>query len=75
MSIRFITPERDANCLVKCFATDKFVTVEEKFYEEYPMFRETNNGFLCRGSQITRFRTLKENRIQDGDIILVIVVE
>ena len=75
MSIRFITPERDANCLVKCFATDKFVTVEEKFYEEYPMFRETNNIFLCNGSKITRFRTLKENRIEDGDIIIVITVE
>ena len=75
MSIRFITPEGDANCLVKCFATDKFVTVEEKFYEEYPMFRETNNIFLCNGSKITRFRTLKENRINDGDIIMVIIAE
>ena len=75
MSINFITHDRGANCLVKCFATDKFVTVEEKFYEEYPMFGETNNDFLCRGSQITRFRTLKENRIKDGDFIMVITVE
>ena len=75
MSIYFITNIREANCLVKCFATDKFVTVEEKFYEEYPMFRETNNIFVCNGSQITRFITLKENRIKDGDCVVVITVE
>ena len=48
-----------------------FVRVEEKLYEEYPEFKEHETFFLLKGAKIKRFKTLRENNIKNGDIIIV----
>ncbi len=49
--------------------TDTFAEVEEKLYQNYPEYRETNNNFIFKGKIILRFKTVFENNIQDGDKI------
>ena len=51
------------NYSLPCLNTDIFAEVEEKYYQEYPELRETNNIFLYNGSPILRFKTIADNKI------------
>ena len=75
MVINFRSQEENINMAIKCRGTDIFSRVEERFYNYYPEFKETNNHFLCKGNVISRFNTIKENKIKDGDIILIFKIE
>ena len=57
------------DCSIKCLKTDRFFEVEEKLYQLFDEFRNTNNVFAVRGNTILRFKTLSENGIRDGDKI------
>ena len=67
--IQFISTEQKINCAIKTLKTDTFAEVEEKLYQKYPEYRETNNNFIFNGKIILRFKTVFENNIQDGDKI------
>ena len=54
---------------IKCLPTETFAEVEEKLYQIYDEYRETNNIFLAKGSVIKRFKKMSENNIQNGDKI------
>ena len=58
-----------------CLATENFVKIEEKLYQEHPELRRNNNCFLCRGKIVNRFLSIKENGIKSGDIIIVVTEE
>ena len=75
MVINFRSQEENINMAIKCRGTDIFSRVEERFYNYYPEFKEANNHFLCKGNVISRFNTIKENKIKDGDIILIFKIE
>ena len=49
--------------------------VEEKLYQRYEEYRETNNNFITKGKIILRFKKICENNIQDGDKIELIQIE
>ena len=70
--VHFISKDEKINCGIKCLKTDTFAEVEEKFYEKYPEYRETNNNFFLKGKLILRFKKICENNINEGDIILFI---
>ena len=57
---------------IKCLKTDTFAEVEEKLYQKYDNFRDTNNIFILNEVPILRFKTLSENNIKDGDILKLI---
>ena len=57
---------------IKCLKTDTFAEVEEKIYQKYDNFRDTNNTFILNEVPILRFKTLSENNIKDGDILKLI---
>ena len=67
--IQFISTDQKINCAIKTLKTDTFVKVEEKLYQKYPEYRETNNNFIFKGKIILKFKTVFENNIQDGDKI------
>ena len=48
-----------------------FVRIEEKLYDVYPEFKDKETYFMVNGKKIKRFRTLKENNINNGAIIQV----
>ena len=54
-----------------CKNTLKFFEVENLLYEKCPEYKETENYFLVNGDKINKSKTLIENRIKDGQVILI----
>ena len=73
--VHFISVDQKINCALKCLKNDTFAEVEEKFYQKYEEFRETNNNFISKGNIILRFKKISENNINDGDKIQLINIE
>ena len=73
--IHFISLDQKINSAIKCLKTDTFAEVEEKLYQKYEEYRETNNNFISKGKIILRFKKIYENNIQDGDKIQLIKIE
>ena len=72
LSIHFISLDQNINFAIKCLATDIFAEVEEKLYQKYGEYRETNNNFTANGRIILRFKNINDNHIKDGDTIQLI---
>ena len=76
MVINFISTDFEINnCGIKCLKTNTFAEVEEKLYQKFDSFRNTNNIFLFKGRQILRFKTIYENGIKEGEIIQLVTQE
>ena len=60
---------------IKCLKTDTFAEVEEKLYQKYGEYRETNNNFTANGRIILRFKSISDNLIKDGDKVQLINIE
>ena len=73
--IDFISSDQNINCGIKCLKTYTFAEVEEKLYQRYEKFRETNNNFIANGKLILRFKKIFENGLKDGDKIQLIKIE
>ncbi len=56
---------------IACKNTTPFIKVEEKLYEEYPEFKETENYYIFNGTKIKRFKTIEENKITKGSKIIL----
>ena len=69
MVINFITADQTIRAGIPCLAEDTFAEVEEKLYQIYDEYRETNNIFLAKGNIIKRFKKMSENNIKNGDKI------
>ena len=73
MVITFISREQKINKYpISCEKTDRFAEIEEKLYQEFEEFRETNNTFIVNGSTVLRFKKMSENNIKNGDTIQLI---
>ena len=73
MSINFISTDQNLHYSIPCIKTDIFADIEEKLYQKYPKYRETNNNFIARGRVILRFKKICENNIENGDKIQLLV--
>ena len=73
--VHFISMDQKINCALKCLKTDTFAEVEEKLYQKYDEFRETNNNFIAKGKTLLRFKKICDNGIKDGDTIQLIKIE
>ena len=71
--VHFISTDQKINCPIKCLKTETFAEVEEKLYQKYGDYRETNNNFIGKGKLILRFKKIFENGIEDGDKIQLLV--
>ena len=72
ITINFISSESDINCTLKCLPNDMFAKVEEKLYEIYKDYSNTNNTFMVNNKEIIRFKTIAENGILDGDKVQLV---
>ncbi len=73
IAINFISTDQKINKFpISCVKTDRFAEIEEKLYQEFEEFRETNNTFIVNGSTVLRFKKMSENNIKNGDIIELI---
>ena len=75
LSIHFISLDQNINCAIKCLKTDTFDEVEEKLYQKYGEYRETNNNFTSNGRIVLRFKSISDNHIKDGDKVQLINIE
>ena len=58
-----------------CKNTDIISRLEEKLYNEYPNYKDYNTYLTVNGNVVKRFKSLEENGIKDGNIILVGIYE
>ena len=75
MVINFISTDQFIRCGIPCLPDDTFAEVEEKLYQQFNEFRNSNNILLCRGNQILRFKKVRENNIHNGDTVQVVQPE
>ena len=73
MSVNFISMDQKIHFSVPCIDTNTFAEVEEKLYKQFPEYRETNNSFLANGQQVLRFKTIRQNNIENGFPVTMII--
>ena len=73
--INFISTDYSIHEGIKCLADETFAEVEERLYQKFDEFRNTNNTFLFKGNQILRFKKIRENKINDRDIIQLVKLD
>ena len=71
IAAQFISTDQKITYAIPCKNTTPFVRVEEKLYEEYPEYKETENHFIHNGTVIKRFKTIEENNIKSGKAIIL----
>ena len=73
MCVNFISMDQNVHYAVPCIKTNTFAEVEEKLYQQYPQYRETNNNFIANGIIVLRFKTIAENKIGNGLPVTLVV--
>ena len=71
MTVIFISIDESIHHSLICKNTDKFNNLENRLYNIYPDYMESENHFLCRGNKINKYKSLEENKIDDNDIIIL----
>ena len=67
--INFSSTDKKIAYGIPCLSENTIAEVEEKFYQRFEEFRNTNNLLLFKGKGILRFKKIKENNIYNGDTI------
>ena len=73
MCVNFISGDQQIHYEVPCLKSNTFAEVEEKLYQKFPVYRETNNNFIANGNLVLRFKTIGENKIGNGLPVTLIV--
>jgi len=63
------------NFILPCKDSELFVRIEEKLYDEFSKYKEKETYFMVGGNKIKRFKTLKENNIKSGSIIMLNIID
>ena len=75
MCVNFTSTVQKIHFAVGCVKNNTFAEIEEKLYQQYPEYRETNNNFIANGTEILRFKTIEQNKIGNGLPVTLIVQE
>ena len=71
MSVIFTSFDENFYCSIICKNTDRFDTIENKLYDAYSEYSETENYFTINGKRINKVKTLEYNKIQNNDLIIL----
>ena len=63
------------NFFLPCKDSELFVRIEEKLYKEYSDYKNKETYFVVGANKIKRFKTLKENNIKSGSLIMLNIYE
>ena len=69
ISIKFVSVSQDIDFDIIAKNTEKFTKLESILYEKYPKYIDLENFFLVHGNKINKHRSLKDNKINNNDII------
>ena len=75
LTIQFESIEQKVCTSLTCQKSDIFVRIEEKLYNEYPIFKDLNTYFTINGRFVKRFKNVEENDIKNNDKILLNIYE
>lgn len=76
VAVNFTSDDQKVHFALVCNKNDIFAFVEEKLYQQYPEYRETNNSFIANGNQVLRFKSVADNKIDTGfPVILTVPVD
>ena len=76
ISIGFTSADKTIkNFYRSCKDSDLFVKLEKKLYDEYPKYKDVETHFLVNGKKVLRFKSMKENNIKDGQVIMLNTIE
>jgi len=75
MVLKFISSDQYLNYSIVCKSTDKFNLVINRIFDIYPEYIEKKCFFMCNGNVINEYKDIQENKIKNGDTILVSNVE
>ena len=70
MSVIFISFDENIHYSLICKNDDIFSDIEQKFYDQYPEYKNTENDFIIKGKKVDRSKTFNDNRIKNSDIII-----
>ena len=73
MVVNFISSDSRVHYAIKCHKANTFAEIEEKLYQQYPEYRETNNNFLANDACVLRFKTIEQNKIGNGLPVTLII--
>ena len=71
IAVNFITGDNRINKPMACKTNYTFKSIEEKLYREYPEIKDDKTYFIVNGTPINRETTFEDNKIKDGDNILI----
>lgn len=71
ISLIFMSYNNEIHYSLICKDSDKFTNVENLLYDEFPKFREAENFFISEGNKINKYKTLKENNLKNGSIVML----
>jgi len=71
MTIIFTSEDQNIHYALICKNTDKFSYVEQKLYEKYNEYINSENYFLFKGNKISRFKSIEENGIDNSGVIIL----
>ena len=75
ISIKIVSIKKDVDYSIIIKNTETFSKIEYMLYNKFPKYIETENIFLAGGNRINRNRTLEDNKIKNGDILVVKAIE
>ena len=73
--LKFISSDQCLNYSIVCKSTDKFNLVINRIFDIYPEYIEKKCFFMCNGNVINEYKDIQENKIKNGDPILVNTLE
>ena len=70
---------RSSNQLIKyairCKIHHKFNLIANQIFEREPNFVENGLLFLCGGRKVNEYKSIKDNQLKDGDVIIIQIIE
>ena len=75
LQLIFISDNQDMMFPMICKQSDLISRLEEKLYKEYPKYKDINTNLTVNGEVIKRFKTIEENKIHKGNVIIVNKIE
>lgn len=71
MIIIILMLDRKIHYPFSCDKDDIFIILEKKLFEVYPEIKEKECYYMCKGNLINKLKSLQENKIENGDIVLI----
>lgn len=72
IAVHFTTANQKINYAIPCSYSDKFSSVVQKLYKEYPNYKNKDCFFLCNGRVFLDLNmSMEQNKIKTGNTIIV----